>query len=348
MHRPSRADVFATPADRAACRQAIRQGSRSFHRAGQLLPVEVREPAFAVYAFCRMADDLVDREAGGWDAIDGIERCLDRVYAGRPRADYVERAFTDVVNDYAIPRAVPDGLVEGLRWDAGERRYETLSELKSYAVRVASSVGVMMSLVMQRRQPEVLARACDLGIAMQLTNICRDVGEDRRAGRCYLPREFGDADADPGEAVARLLAEAEFHYDRAAAGIAALPSGSRTGINAARFLYREIGRLVAAGVDPVHERAVVPLGRKLALLAMAAALPPLDADALAQPCAPEAAFLVDAVMRAPAPAKIDRPRWWDLRGRAVRMVELLAAFDASARREGRALPSARVARGGGS
>ena len=86
-----------------------------------------------------------------------------------------------------IPRALPEALLEGFAWDAAGRRYETLDEVEHYAARVAGCVGAMMTLVMGRRDPAILARACDLGVAMQLTNICRDVGEDARAGRLYLP-----------------------------------------------------------------------------------------------------------------------------------------------------------------
>lgn len=349
MLPPSHAELFATPADRAACRQDIRQGSRSFHLAGQLLPVEVREPAFAIYAFCRFADDLIDRDLGGTAAIAELERCLDRVYSGRPRRDHVERAFTDAVREFAIPRDVPEALLEGLMWDAQGRRYDTLDELKAYGVRVAGSVGIMMSLVMQRRAPDVLARACDLGIAMQLTNICRDVGEDARAGRLYLPRDLlaaaglmeadvlaaGSCDGRLRGVVGQLLAEAETHYMLAGVGIAALPSGSRSGINAARLLYREIGRLVAAGLDPVSTRAVVGTPRKLSLLAAAMRVPAADPALLARPCAPQAAYLVEAIMRAPCLRTASRPSWWDLRGRTVRMLELLAAFERAAGQPGR-------------
>jgi phytoene synthase len=340
MPLPSRTEDHATPADRAACRQAIRQGSRSFHLAGRLLPVEIREPAFAVYAFCRMADDMVDGATAIPTAIAEIEHCLDRVYSGRPRPTFVERAFADAVRDHAIPRVVPEALVDGLRWDAEGRRCRTLSDLRAYAVRVAGSVGVMMSLVMHRRDPDVLARACDLGIAMQITNVCRDVGEDARAGRLYLPEEMllaaglpaevpPSAVADPAyrRVIDALLAEAERHYDRAAAGIAELPAGSRLGINAARFLYREIGRMVGSGVDPMTTRAVVPGRRKLALLAASARLPAPDRRTLAAPCAAEAAFLVEAVAREVARPPSARLRWWDVPGRTVRLVEMLAAFE---------------------
>jgi phytoene synthase len=190
----------------------------------------------------------------------------------------------------------------------------------------------MMSLVMHRRGPTVLARALDLGIAMQFSNICRDVGEDARNGRLYLPEDWlRSAGVDPddflvaprlttalGTVIHDLLAAAEAHYVLAGAGIAELPPRSRIGINAARLLYREIGRLVAAGVDPVSDRAVVTGACKLALLAKATRLPVPDAALLSRPCASEAAYLVDAVARGAMAKPARQRRWWDVPGRAVR------------------------------
>lgn len=341
MPPSSRVRPFATPADLAACREAIRQGSRSFHLAGKLLPVEVREPAYAIYAFCRFADDRIDRERGGTGAIASIRHLLDRCYSGRPGADFVERAFADVVREFAIPRAVPEALVEGLLWDAEGRRYATVSDLRGYAVRVAGSVGVMMSLAMGTREPAVLARACDLGIAMQFSNICRDIGEDAREGRIYLPDELLERSGCTAahlfkartmtppirQAAEGLLANAETHYDLAAAGIAALPAGTRIGINAARLLYREIGRMVGAGTDAVAKRAVVPRRRKLALLVAAADVPRADSGGLSHPVAPEAAFLIDAVGNTAAPRRRPLPGWWDVPGRAAHMVEMLTRLE---------------------
>ncbi|MGY6710540.1 MAG: phytoene/squalene synthase family protein [Rhizobiaceae bacterium] len=333
---------FALPADCAACRQSIRHGSKSFYLASLLMPATAREPAYAVYAFCRMADDLVDAGGGGPEAIGSIREALDRIYAGRPANSFVERAFADVVGDFAIPRAVPDALIEGLEWDACGRHYETLSDLVAYAMRVAGTVGVMMTLVMGRREPEVLARACDLGVAMQLTNICRDVGEDAALGRVYLPHlslravglcpsALAKASQSPPElriVISEMLVEAERLYERARPGIAALPAGSRTGIAAARLLYREIGRLVSDGVDPLRERAVVPKARKLALLGRAAG-ESLAADAgLHAPALEEARFLIEAVSRSRSALQPDPlPQWWNVQARTTRMIELLARFE---------------------
>lgn len=347
----SRPEEFSTPANCAACRRAIKQGSQSFYLASMMLPVTIRESAYAVYAFCRMADDRIDREQGGDDAISAMRALLDRVYQRRPADDFVERGFADVVFRHAIPRAIPEALLEGLAWDAGGRRYRTLEELHGYALRVAGTVGVMMTLVMGRRDPSVLARAIDLGVAMQLTNIVRDIGEDARNGRLYLPLDWMTAAGlDPEEwrrapgcgpeirAVAeRLLAEAEILYDRAASGIAELPGGCRLGINAARLLYREIGREVQHGVDPVATRAVTTRQQKLRLMAEALASRISDGDALDEPALAGAAFLLQAVATAePARTSPRLPPWWAVIARSERMMELLSHFDSRRMRAPRA------------
>ena len=259
----------------------LRAGSKSFHLASRLLPARVRVPTFALYAFCRHADDAVDDASSDWDArhaVDALRARIDRAYGGRPADSVVERAFTGVVERFEIPRAIPDALVEGMEWDALGRTYQTASEVRSYGVRVAGTVGLMMTLVMGRRDPEVLARACDLGVAMQLTNIARDVGEDARRGRLYLPGDWLDAVGVDREAflahptptrqvrdvVARLLDEAELLYARADAGIAYLPGDCRIAIRAARLVYSSIGGAIRrAHFDSVTRRAVVPMRRKL-------------------------------------------------------------------------------------
>lgn len=357
MPTPLFTRLYSTPADCAACRHAIRQGSKSFHLASLLLPVELREPAYAIYAFCRMADDRIDREDGGLRAVEDMSRLLDRVYAGHPSENTIERAFADVVTAFAIPRAIPDALLEGLAWDAQGRRYETVADLRAYAMRVAGSVGVMMTLIMDRRQPAVLARACDLGIAMQFTNICRDIGEDAAAGRLYLPLERMAANGIEPERFLRqpayssgvravaleLLSEAERLYDSALAGIAALPVSGRTGIAAARLLYREIGRGVANGLDPVAGRSVVSQVRKLALVAEAICQRYPSSPPSAWPALPEARFMIQAVLTSPPPARNrPMPPWWRVEARATRMLELLHSFQRAPDRS----DTLREARGG--
>jgi phytoene synthase len=308
-------------ADLTACRALLRNGSKSFHAASRLLPPSVRAPATALYAFCRLADDAVDGEGASPAALAALAERLDLVYAGRPLNHPCDRALAAIVEAHALPRALPEALIEGLAWDAEGRRYHDLSALNAYAARVAGTVGAMMAVLMGVRAPEPLARACDLGVAMQLTNIARDVGEDARMGRLYLPvswlEEAGiDADAwlarpvfGPalGAVVARLLAAAEELYARAAPGIGALPLACRPGIGAARLIYAEIGREVQRrGLDSVSSRAVVPRGRKLALLARSLAAAPLASAGagLAQPPLAETRFLVQAVAASPARRRV--------------------------------------------
>lgn len=301
------------PGDLTACRLLLRQGSKSFFAASLLLPRHVREPATALYAFCRVADDAVDLSADPADAVDGLRLRLDGIYAGQPRNDPVDRALAAVVDQFALPRAHLDALLEGFLWDMEGRRYADIGALRAYAARVAGTVGVMMTLLMGERSPAALARACDLGIAMQLTNIARDVGEDARNGRLYLPTDWlveagivPDAwladprpDARIASVVARLLAEAAELYTRSRDGISLLPPDCRPAINAARLIYAEIGTEVArAGHDSVSRRAVVAGRRKLRLLAEALLA---DARSSGKPhmLLEEARFLIEAVPARP-------------------------------------------------
>jgi len=314
---------LADAADRAACRDLIRAGSKTFSAAALLLPAGLREAAYALYGFCRLSDDLVDVEGGASDAIARLRDRLELAYAGTPADGPIDRAFADVVAAYDVPRALPEALIDGLEWDVTGVACETLSDLYAYAARVAGSVGAMMSVLMGVRDPVTVARACDLGVAMQLTNIARDVGEDARAGRLYLPRAwlrgegiepnawlrqplFGPA---IGTTVERLLQAADALYQRADAGISRLPLSCRPGIFAARHLYREIGVEVARrGFDSVSDRARVPAGRKLCLVGHAL----VDAagahtDFMLEPALPETAYLVDAVA-AGYPRATERPK----------------------------------------
>ena len=182
----------------------------------------MRDPALALYAFCRLADDEVDEGDHKAHAVLNLRDRLDEVYAGKPRNAPEDRAFAAIIEAFDMPRALPEALLEGLAWDASERRYQTLSGVIDYSARVASAVGAMMCVLMRVRDADALARACDLGVAMQLTNIARDVGEDARAGRLYLPLDWiqeagltpeqflgqGTATAQTQRMVRRYLSEA--------------------------------------------------------------------------------------------------------------------------------------------
>lgn len=274
--------------DLAACEELMRGGSKSFFAAAKVLPRRVRAPATALYAFCRLADDTIDIHSalygGPAGAMAHLRDRLQRIYAGTPMAVDADRALAVVVARFDIPQSLLQSLLEGFQWDMQERRYETLTDLQDYAARVAGTVGAMMSIIMGTRDPQALARACELGVAMQLTNIARDVGEDARLGRLYLPRNWmTEAGLDPDAwlrspvfsnalagVVARLLRAADELYERAGQGLRALPRDCRPAIQAAKLVYAEIGREVErAGFDSVNSRAVVSLNRKLALMARA-------------------------------------------------------------------------------
>ncbi|MCK0151287.1 phytoene/squalene synthase family protein [Marivita sp. S6314] len=304
-------------ADMEACREAIRHGSLSFHMASRVLPASVRDPSLALYAFCRLADDAVDLQQEKAAAVLRLQDRLERIYAGRPDDAAPDRAFARVVEEFEMPRALPDALLEGLAWDAVGRTYQNLSELFDYSARVASAVGVMMCVLMRVRDPHALARACDLGIAMQLTNIARDIGEDSLEGRIYLPLDWLDeagldkeaflSDPKPTKAVRqmarRLVMEANRLYMRSEAGVSALPLSSRTGIYAARYIYAGIGSQVQrAGYDSISTRAHTSKGQKLGWLAVSAmkaattVVMPKSAVLFARSL-PETQFLVHAAGR---------------------------------------------------
>jgi len=308
-------------ADLEACRAAIRTGSLSFHSASRLLPARVRDPALALYAFCRLADDAVDEGQDKTGAVLTLRDRLDRVYLGRPVNSAADRAFAAVVEAFEMPRALPDALLEGMAWDAVGRRYDTLSGVLDYSARVAAAVGAMMCVLMRVRDGDALARACDLGLAMQLTNIARDVGEDARAGRLYLPldelrREGVEPEAflsapapQPGvtRVTRRLVAEARRLYFRSESGIAALPLDCRPGIFAARHIYAGIGdQILRASGDSVTRRARTSGPQKLGWLGLSllrssiTTVMPRD-PVLHAPAAPEVAFLVRAAARSALP-----------------------------------------------
>ena len=299
--------------DFEACQELMRGGSKTFFAASRLLPGRVRGPAIALYAFCRVADDLIDNSCDRITALATLNERLRRVYANDPMAYEPDRALAAVVREFDLPLELVAALLEGFEWDAEGRRYETIEDLQAYGARVAGSVGAMMAVVMRTRGEQALARACDLGVAMQLTNIARDVGEDARFGRLYLPLAWmREAGLDPetwlqnpvfdtrvASVIERLIKAADVLYQRSEHGIGQLPRDCRPAIRAARLVYAEIGReLEKAGLDSINHRAVVSGKRKLALIARASgaaiiapANPKHHFDAL-----PANQFLVQAAM----------------------------------------------------
>jgi phytoene synthase len=230
-----------------------------------------------------------------------------------------------VVHRYGIPCGLLEALLDGFLWDSQGRRYETLADVEAYGARVAGTVGAMMSIIMGASTDTAIARASELGVAMQLTNIARDIGDDARMGRLYIPRawfrEIGmDADAwlaDPlfdsriAGFTQRLLLRADALYRRGEFGLAELPWDCRPAIQAARLVYAEIGKqLEREGLNSVNHRTVVSTARKLALIARATAVavkaPALPAVSLSP--VPAIHYLVDIVSRERHPL-VDQQPW---------------------------------------
>ena len=256
---------------RAVAREILRSHARSFSWAARLLPAWCRDDATALYAWCRRCDDAVDHAKAAdeaWTAVGRLRAELNAVYGTHDVVEPVLGGFQAVVRRHAIPRRYADDLLSGMAMDLGRVRYATVDELLLYCYRVAGTVGLMMAHIMNVRDSAALRRAADLGIAMQLTNICRDVAEDERLDRVYVPAELLDDRRDEDKqmrgAVAELLCRAEAFYRSGDAGLSALPAACAGGIRAARLIYADIGRVLARrGFDARAGRARVSPARKL-------------------------------------------------------------------------------------
>jgi phytoene synthase len=269
----------------AACCRITRRHARSFYFASRALPAAKREAAYAVYAFCRHADDLLDERAGGTDAgRERFERHLDdllrRLYDGTETALAFAPAFTATVRRFDIPMKPFRELVHGVCLDEQPIRIPDFAALHHYCYHVASVVGLIMARIFELRDPAAERHAIELGVAMQLTNILRDVREDWEKGRVYLPADelarFGVREADlaahrvhaPFIALMKFQIErAREFYRRSEAGIPMLADdGSQFTVWLMRTIYAAIlDEIERQGYDVFARRARVSLGRKLRL-----------------------------------------------------------------------------------
>ena len=267
------------PAAYAACREITRTASKTFYLASLFLGEEKRRAVWAVYAFCRTADDVVDTGAPTIERLaklDDLERKLIAASQGVATEPYFI-AYADAAAQYGIPLEPALALLRGARSDVTVRRYGTYDELCDYCYLVASTVGLLVSPILGFSSPEALPFGVTLGRAMQLTNILRDVGEDARMGRVYLPAEdmlrFGYSEAEVfagvlDERFVRLMqfeiARVRELYEEAEPGIAMLAPESRYTVRLALSLYRRILRAIEAnGYDVFTKRAFVPLRSKI-------------------------------------------------------------------------------------
>lgn len=281
------------PAAYNAAEAITRRHAKSFHFASFFLPKEIRRHAFAVYAFCRNVDDTVDA-AGDPDTkrrkLDEADRMLDAIYDGRmPDGLRGERlwaveAFAETVQQCGIERRLFDELLTGVRIDLNQSRFADWIELERYCYHVAGVVGVMMCRVFGLKDRSAEPQAIAMGNAMQMTNILRDVGEDYRRGRVYLPQDelarFGVSEQDlaAGRVTPQWVELMRYQMDRTkrlyregASGIHKLPpNGARRTASVMAVVYAGIvDKIETLGFDVFSQRAALNGGEKLARLPMA-------------------------------------------------------------------------------
>ena len=278
----------------ATSEAAIAHGSQSFAAAARLFDRQTRHDAIMLYAWCRHCDDVIDGQTLGHaqqeDFRQGQQQRLNLLrhqtaaaLRGERVDDPVFEALRRVVERHQIPARHPEELLAGFEMDVSNRSYASISETLDYCYHVAGVVGVMMAMIMGVRDPQTLDRASDLGLAFQLTNIARDVVDDARAGRIYLPAELlarhGIVAPDPEDLTQRealhaaaleLLDLAESYYASAYVGLSSLPARSAWAIATARRVYRAIGsKMRVAGPAAWDRRISTSRAEKSALLALA-------------------------------------------------------------------------------
>lgn len=277
--------------------RTIAAGSKSFDTAAKLFDADTRRSVLMLYAWCRHCDDVIDDQALGFNTgvasqtaaqerLASLEAQTRQAYAGEQMQAPAFAAFQEVALKHDIPPRRAFEHLEGFAMDVREEHYATFEDTLRYCYHVAGVVGLMMAQVMCVRDERVLDRACDLGLAFQLTNIARDIVEDAHAGRCYLPaswlaeegltvKTLGDPTCRPQVArlAERLVSEAEPYYASAKVGLAGLPLRSACAIATAHGVYRRIGlKVKLAGAHAWDQRQSTNRQEKLALLIKGSAM----------------------------------------------------------------------------
>ena len=259
---------FNRPALVAFARESIARGSKSFRFASRLFDRHTRERVWLLYAWCRKCDDMADGQdhGGAMEAVDDpmvrlavIRELTAKALVGKPTGEPAFDCLGVVARECGLTQNMADDVIEGFALDAADWHPRRESDLYRYCYHVAGAVGVMMAVVMGVSPDDdaTLDRACDLGLAFQLANIARDIGEDDAAGRCYLPDDWlATFDIGPGEhmkphnrkklaLMARWLAdEAEQYEASARVGATILPLRARWAVLSAAGIYGDIARQV--------------------------------------------------------------------------------------------------------
>lgn len=271
--------------DRAAlvahARDSIARGSKSFAMASKLFDPVTRERAWLLYGWCRACDDLADGQDHGGEMhavadpqarLSTIRTLTDAALNGEATGNPAFDGLGLVAAECRIPHRFAHDLIEGFALDAADWRPRTTNDLMQYCYHVAGAVGLMMAVVMgvDPEDEATLDRACDLGLAFQLANIARDIGEDDLAGRCYLPQEWlAEMDISPGEVMnpsarpslailgRRLATMAAAYEESARHGTGALSFRSAWAVLTAAGIYGDIAREVARRGEAAWDSRVV-------------------------------------------------------------------------------------------
>lgn len=275
----------------AHCRNITRKHAKTFYMATRFLPYQKQRGIFAIYGLCRTLDDIVDenedspyqKRKSSAEIIDELENFrvqLVSAYRGAEQTNSVLIAFADVLNRYNISLEHPLTLIDGVKMDLVKNRYNTFDELYEYSYKVASVVGLMTTEIFGYCDPKAINYAVDLGIAMQLTNILRDIGEDLERNRIYIPREdlerfqVTEKDMfknDVSENFIKLMKyqikRARRYYDEADKGICMLEKDSRLPVLLARENYSRILNKIEVNQYRVfNQRAYLNATEKFSIL----------------------------------------------------------------------------------
>jgi len=263
------------------CKQITQFHSRTFFVASGLMPPEKRTATRALYAFCRITDDIVDNASSELERLDKLSQWQSAVMGdGSPVDELAELAWADAQVRYSIPHGYAQQLITGVSQDFTQNRYETFADLAEYSYGVASTVGLMAMHITGFDGKKAIPYAIKLGVALQMTNILRDIAEDWARGRIYLPqdelREFGLSDATIADGIVTnkwrefmrfQIARVHRLYDEALPGIGMLDSDGRFAIGAAAGLYRAIlDDIEAHDYDVFTRRAHISTMGKLSRL----------------------------------------------------------------------------------
>lgn len=250
------------------CKQITQYHSRTFYVASGLLPAKKKQAARALYAFCRITDDIVDNANSELERLEKLSQWYQAVMCqGQSMDKLAELAWADTQVSFNIPHGYAQQLIDGVSRDFTQVRYDTFADLAEYSYGVASTVGLMAMHITGFNGEQAIPYAIKLGVALQMTNILRDVGDDWARGRIYLPQDelaaFGLSDADIADGVVtnkwREFMQFQIErvhrlYDEALPGVAMLNSDGRFAIGAAAGLYRAILDDIAANDYDVFNR----------------------------------------------------------------------------------------------